>query len=137
MSTYEEILRLSGPLESDRVLLFDGHSFAYRSFYAIRELTTRAGFPVNAVFGFWRVLLKTLRDYPSAHVAVAFDAGGGTFRHELYPEYKATRKPMPDELGVQLPLIMRLLEALGIPILSEPGVEADDVLASIARRAAS
>jgi len=119
------------------VLLFDGHAFAYRSFYAIRELTTRAGLPVNAVFGFWRVLLKTLQDYPSAHVAVAFDAGGKTFRHEMYPEYKATRKPMPDELGAQLPLIMRLLETLGIPVISEPGVEADDVLASIALRAAA
>ena len=136
MPTYEEILRLPDELDEGRVLLFDGHSHAYRAFYGIPELTTRAGQPVNAVYGFWRILLRTLRDYPSAYVAVVFDAGGDTFRHKLYPEYKANRMPMPDELATQLPLIERFLAALGIPTLSVPGVEADDVLASISLRAA-
>ena len=136
MPTYEEILRLPDELDEGRVLLFDGHSHAYRAFYGIPELTTRTGQPVNAVYGFWRILLRTLRDYPSAYVAVVFDAGGDTFRHKLYPEYKANRMPMPDELATQLPLIERFLAALGIPTLSVPGVEADDVLASISLRAA-
>jgi len=135
-TTYEEVLKLSEPPDERRILLFDGHSLAYRSYYAIRGLTTRSGLPVNAVFGFWRALLKTLREYPSAYCAVVFDAGGITFRHELYPAYKATRKPIPEDLASQLPLIERLLAALGIPALTEPGVEADDVIASIARRAA-
>jgi len=124
-------------LDEGRLLLFDGHSLAYRSYYAIRDLTTRAGEPVNAVFGFWRALLRTLRDHPSAFVAAAFDAGGITFRHEMYPQYKATRTPMPEDLASQLPLIERLLAALGICTISEPGVEADDVLATLAREAAS
>jgi len=136
MNTYEEILRLPERIDEGRVLLFDGHSLAYRSYYAIRGLTTRSGRPVNAVFGFWRALLKTLREYPSAYCAVVFDAGGITFRHELYPDYKGTRKPIPEDLATQLPLIERLLAALGIPTLTEPGVEADDVIASIARRVA-
>lgn len=116
--------------------MFDGHSHAYRAFYAIRDLTGPDGRPVNALFGFWRAVLRALRDYPSAYVAVAFDAGGITFRHEAYGEYKATRKPMPEELAAQLPLMMELLAALGIPTLSETGVEADDVLASLALRGA-
>ncbi len=137
MPTYEEILRIPGPLDEGRILLFDGHSHAYRAFYGIPELTTQTGQPVNAVYGFWRILLRTLRDYPSAYVAVVFDAPGDTFRHELYSEYKANRKPMPDELASQLPLIERLLAALGIPTFSVVGVEADDVLASVALQAAA
>jgi DNA polymerase-1 len=135
MPTYEEILRIPDRLDEGRVLLFDGHSHAYRAFYGIPDLTTRTGRPVNAVYGFWRILLRTLRDYPSAYVAVVFDAGGDTFRHELYPEYKANRKPMPEELATQFPLIERLLATLGIATLSVPGVEADDVLASISLQA--
>ena len=104
MPTYEAVLRIPDRLDEGRVLLFDGHSHAYRAFYGIPELTTRTGQPVNAVYGFWRILLRTLRDYPSAYVAVVFDAGGDTFRHELYPEYKANRKPMPEELSSQMPL---------------------------------
>ena len=136
MPTYKEILGLPEPLNEGRLLLFDGHSLAYRSYYAIRGLTTRSGEPVNALFGFWRALLKTLREHPSAYCAVVFDAGGVTFRHEIYPDYKATRKPIPEDLASQLPLIERLLTALGIPVLAEEGVEADDLIASIARRAA-
>jgi DNA polymerase-1 len=136
-STYEEILRLPGPLDEERLLLFDGHSHIYRAYYAIRDLTAPDGRPVNAVFGFWRAVLRTLRDYPSAYVAVVFDAPGKTFRHELFGDYKATRKPMPDDLAQQLPLVVELLDALGIPVLSERGVEGDDVLASLALRAAA
>ena len=136
MPTYEDLLKLPAPLDEGRVLLFDGHSFAYRSYYAIRELTTRSGEPVNALFGFWLILLRMLREYPSAHTAVVFDASGKNFRHELYADYKATRKPMPEDLRPQIPRIKELLAALGIPVLCEPGVEADDVLASLATQAA-
>ena len=136
MPTYEEILHLPERLDERRLLLFDGHSHVYRAYYGIPELTTRSGEPVNAVYGFWRILVLTLRDFPSAYVMVAFDAGGTTFRHELYPEYKANRKPMPDDLASQIPWIERLLDALGVPTVSVSGVEADDVLASISTRAA-
>ena len=135
MRTYEEIFRLSEPLDEGRVLLFDGHSHAYRAYYGIPELTTGAGEPVNAVYGFWRILIRTLRGFPSAYVVVTFDAGGKTFRHDAYPDYKANRKPMPEDLASQIPWIERLLDALGVPTLSIPGVEADDVLASLATQA--
>jgi len=137
MSIYKEVLKLPKELDESRLLLFDGHSIAFRSYYAIRELTTKAGRPVNAAFGFWRAILKTLRDYPSAYAAVAFDAGGETFRHRMYPDYKATRKPTPEDLREQIPLMQKLLEALGIPVYCEEGVEADDVLGTLACRAAS
>ena len=136
MPTYEQILRIPGRLDEGRVLLFDGHAHAYRAFYGMPDLTTNAGQPVNAVYGFWRILLRTLREYPSAYTAVVFDADGPTFRHEIYPNYKANRKPMPAELASQFPLIERLLAGLGIPTLSVSGVEADDVLASFSTRVA-
>ena len=137
MSTFREVFRLPEELNEGRVLLFDGHSLAYRAYYAIRDLTTRSGEPVNAVFGFWHTVLRILREYPSAFVAVAFDAGGVTFRHEMFDRYKATRKPIPEDLAAQIPLIERLLAALGIRVFCEAGVEADDVLATLARDAAS
>ncbi|MCX6093524.1 MAG: DNA polymerase I [Candidatus Bipolaricaulota bacterium] len=135
MSTYEEILRLPGPQDESRVLLFDGHSHIYRAYYAIRDLSAPDGRPINAVFGFWKAFLHAFRDYPSAYAAVVLDAGGRTFRHDLYGEYKATRKPMPDDLSAQMPLIVDLLGFLGIPVVSLAGVEADDVLATLAGRA--
>jgi DNA polymerase-1 len=137
MSTYEEILRLPGPQDESRVLLFDGHSHIYRAYYAIRDLTTPDGRPINAVFGFWKALLRAFRDYPSLYAGVVLDAGGVTFRHDLYGEYKATRKPMPEDLASQIPLITDLLGLLGIPVLCLEGVEADDVLATLAKRSAN
>ncbi len=136
MPTYEEILKLPGRLDEGKILLFDGHSLAYRAFYGIPELTTRDGRPVNAIYGFLRVLLKTLREFPAAYAGVVFDAGGETHRHRLYPQYKATRKEIPDELAAQLTPLEELLDALGIPVIYREGVEADDLLGAIARRAA-
>lgn len=132
MPTYEEALRLPEALNESRLLLFDGHAHAYRAFYAIRDLSSRDGTPVNALFGVWRGILAALRQHPSAYVAFVFDAEGKTFRHELWEGYKATRPSMPSELALQLPLIRDLLDALGIAVLSRGGVEADDVLASLA-----
>ena len=137
MSTYEGILRLPGPQDESRVLLFDGHSHIYRAYYAIRDLTTPDGRPINAVFGFWKALLRAFRDYPPRYAGVVLDAGGATFRHDLYDKYKATRKPMPEDLASQIPLITELLGFLGIPVLCLEGVEADDVLATLAKRSAN
>ncbi len=115
----------------ERLLLVDGHSTLYRSFYAVPDLTTSRGEPVGALYGFLRTLVKVLREYPSRYVAVALDAGGVTVRHEAYAEYKATRKPAPEPLLQQLPRVRELLEPLGIPCLVIPGYEADDVMATL------
>ncbi len=115
----------------ERILVVDGHSALYRSFYAIPDLTTAQGEPVNALYGFVRTLLKVLRDHPARYVAVALDVEGPTVRHEAYPAYKATRKPMPDPLARQIPRVAEILEALGIPCLAVPGYEADDVMATL------
>ncbi|MEA3238693.1 MAG: DNA polymerase I [Candidatus Bipolaricaulota bacterium] len=132
--TANELLHVKD-VPQERLVLFDGHSIAYRSFYAIRDLTTRDGAAVNAVYGFWRFLTKIVRDFPSQYVAVAFDAGGVTFRHEMYPDYKANRQEMPTDLSSQLPIIQEMLSLLGIKIIFERGVEADDILGSIALKA--
>ncbi len=119
----------------ERILLIDGHSALFRSFYALPALSTSKGEPVNALYGFLRTLLMALREYPSRYVAVAFDTEGKTVRHETFAEYKATRKPMPDALAQQLPKVKPLLSAFGIPYIECPGYEADDIMATLAKRA--
>lgn len=115
--------------------LVDGSAYVYRAFYAIRqELSNSAGIPTNAVFGFKNMLQKLMRQEQPDYLAVVFDERGPTFRHEVDPTYKANRKPMPDELAVQLPYIHRLVEALNIPKLSLQGYEADDLIGTLARR---
>ena len=113
----------------EKLLLIDGMASAYRAFYAIRGLTTSRGFPNNAVFGFIQILRKVLAEYQPDYVAIAGDAKGPTFRHELYKEYKGQRKPMPPDLSVQIPLLKRVAEGYRIPWLELPGYEADDILA--------
>ena len=135
--SYEDLFGWPSSNIERRLLVVDGHAMAYRAYFAIRELRTRDRVPVNGVFGFWKLLSKALCAYPSSHVSVAFDAGGETFRHKLYAEYKATRSPMPDDLASQLPLIHDLLEALGIPVWECEGIEADDLLATMVTRAES
>jgi DNA polymerase-1 len=118
------------------LFLVDGTGFAFRSYYAIRSgMTTSKGQPTNAVYGFARILLKILREQQPTHIVMAFDAGGGTFRNEMYAEYKATRQETPEDLRSQLPLMTTLVEAFDIPVLRVPGVEADDVIGTLARRA--
>ncbi|MFP4173874.1 MAG: PIN domain-containing protein, partial [Candidatus Hydrogenedentota bacterium] len=95
---------------SERLFLLDGSAFAYRSYFAIRNLANSEGQPTNAVYGFTRVVLKLLRENEPAYIAAVFDAPGKTFRHERYPEYKATRDAMPDDLISQLPFIDEVLE---------------------------
>jgi DNA polymerase-1 len=118
-----------------RVFLIDGSSYAYRAFYAVRNLATTKGLPTNAVFGFTNMLLKVLKAHEPEAVGVVFDAPGRTFRDELYKEYKATREATPEDLVKQMPFIRRIPAALNIETLEVEGVEADDVLGTLARQA--
>ncbi|MBM3672559.1 MAG: DNA polymerase I [Actinobacteria bacterium] len=119
------------------MLLLDGHSLAYRAFYALpADLSTAAGTFTNAVFGFTSMLTKVLADEQPQYIGVAFDTPGGNFRYDLDPEYKAGRKETPDIFSAQLPLIREVLDALEMPVLEVPGVEADDVIATLSTRAA-
>lgn len=121
---------------AERLYVIDGTAFAFRSFFAIRGgLSDSQGRPTNAVYGFARVLLKILREERPERLIVTFDAGGPTFRDEMYGEYKAHRDETPPDLAAQFPLMIKLVEAFGIPMLSIPGVEADDVIGTLARRA--
>ncbi len=119
-----------------RAFLIDGTAFCYRAFHAVRRLSTADGRPTNAVYGF-AVMLQALRDqeHPD-YLGVAFDVGKPTFRHERFEAYKAHRKPMPEPLIAQLPLVKRLLAASRVPVFECEGYEAEDVLATIARRIA-
>jgi DNA polymerase-1 len=123
----------------DLLLLLDGHSLAYRAFFALppENFSTTTGQPTNAVYGFTAMLINVLRDEKPSHVAVAFDRSEPTFRHEEYVEYKATRKETPADFRSQLSLIFEVLDALGIPRLSAAGWEADDVIATLATQAAA
>ena len=122
-----------------KLLLLDGHSLAYRAFFALpTDLATKAGTVTNAVYGFTSMLTKVMADEQPDHIAVAFDApGGSTYRNELDAEYKAGRKETPDLFRSQLPLIHEVLEALEITQLEIKGVEADDVIATLATQAAA
>ena len=120
-----------------RLLLVDGHSNLYRAFYAIRAgLAAPDGTPTNAAYGFLRMQHKLLRDLAPSHVAVAFDSGGETFRTRLDERYKAQRPPMPEELRAQVPITQEAVALLGLAVLAEPDVEADDVIGTLAVRAA-
>ncbi|HTX29733.1 MAG TPA: DNA polymerase I [Streptosporangiaceae bacterium] len=122
----------------DRLLLLDGHSLAYRAFFAlpIENFSTTTGQPTNAVYGFTAMLINVLRDEKPTHVAVAFDRGEPTFRHEQWVEYKANRRETPEDFRSQLSLIFEVLDALGIRRLSAPGYEADDLIATLATQGA-
>jgi DNA polymerase-1 len=119
-----------------KLLLLDGHSLAFRAFYALpTDLATPAGTITNAVYGFTSMLVKVMADEQPDHIAVVFDAPGRTYRHDLDAEYKGNRKETPDIFVPQLPLIREVVEALHIPVLEEEGVEADDVIATLAVQA--
>ncbi len=113
------------------LVLIDGSSYLYRAFHALPPLTNSQGEPTGAIHGVLTMILKLLRDEQPAHVAVVFDAPGKTFRDELYAEYKATRPPMPDDLRSQVQPILDAVEAMGLPLLRVPGVEADDVIGTL------
>jgi len=118
-------------------VIVDGSSYFYRAFYAVPRLTTRRGFPTNAVKGFHNMLKKILRREQPALAAVVFDAAEKTFRNDLYPAYKEQREPMPEDLSVQVPWIKRVPAALGVASLEMNEYEADDIIATLARKAAA
>lgn len=118
-----------------KIVLIDGHSILNRAFYGVPDLTNSAGLHTNAVYGFLNIMFKILDEEKPSNLAVAFDVKQPTFRHEMYGEYKGTRKPMPEELREQVPLIKEVLSAMGIKIVELPGYEADDILGTLAKRA--
>ena len=120
---------------ADKYLLIDGHSILSRAFYGIPMLTNSMGVHTNAIYGFLNIMLKAIEDEHADHIAVAFDLDRKKLkRTQMYPEYKGTRKPMPEELHEQVPLMQDMLKAMGIPILTKESYEADDILGTIAAR---
>ena len=125
------------PDQNKRLLLLDGHSLAYRAFFAlpVENFSTTTGQHTNAVFGFTSMLINVLRDEQPTHIGVAFDKSRQTFRLEEYAEYKAKRNKTPDEFSSQLPLINEVLDALKIRHLNKDGYEADDIIATLVTQA--
>lgn len=117
------------------LLLVDGSSYFYRAFHALPPLMNSKGQATGAVYGVVSMLKRLLKDYPCEHIAVIFDAKGSNFRHSLYDQYKAHRPTMPDDLISQFDPLIHLIKAMGLPIIIEPNVEADDVIATLATQA--
>src|SRR5580658_10231641 len=123
--------------ERPDLVLIDGSSYLYRAFFALPPLTNSKGAPTGAIYGVLNMLSKFLRDFTPPHIGVVFDAPGKTFRDELFAEYKANRPPMPDDLRSQTEPLLSAVQALGLPLLRIDGVEADDVIGTLAARAAA
>lgn len=117
------------------LILIDGSSYFFRAFHALPPLTNSKGQPTGAIYGVANMIKKLIKDYQPEELAVVFDSKGKTFRDEWYPEYKANRPPMPQELSSQFQPLIQLLEAMGLPLLIIDGVEADDVIGTLAREA--
>ena len=117
-----------------KLVLIDGHSILNRAFYGVPDLTNSEGLHTNAVYGFLNIMFKILDEEKADYLAVAFDLSEPTFRHKLYAAYKGTRKPMPQELVQQVPLIQEALRTMGITILTKAGYEADDILGTAAKK---
>ncbi|MBA4367527.1 MAG: DNA polymerase I [Desulfobacterium sp.] len=114
------------------IYLIDGTAYIYRAYHAIRNLSNSKGFPTNAIFGFTKMILKLMDTHKPEHAAMFFDVKGPTFRHEIYPAYKANRPPMPDDLSAQIPCIKKIAEGFNIPVIEKTGFEADDLIGTIA-----
>ena len=121
--------------KSEKLVLVDGSGYIFRAFHGLPMMTRPDGTPINAVFGFTKMLLKLTADLKPSHVVVIFDAGRVTFRNDIYPEYKANRSEPPEELIPQFPLVREAAKAMSLPVLEMPGFEADDLIASFARAA--
>ena len=115
------------------LILVDGSSFLFRAYHAIPPLTNPQGEPTNAIYGVSNMLRKLIADYQSEYITVVFDAPGKTFRNDLYDQYKAHRPPMPEDLRVQIKPLHELIRNMGLPLIMESGVEADDVLGALAQ----
>jgi DNA polymerase-1 len=116
-------------------VLVDGSSYLFRAFHAMPNLTNSRGEHTGAIYGVINMIRRLLKDYDPEHMAVVFDAKGPTFRNEMYPDYKATRPPMPEELASQIEPVHKIIKAMGLPLLVVPEVEADDVIGTLAREA--
>lgn len=120
---------------SKRIALIDGYGFVFRAYYSLPPLTRKDGTPVGAVYGFTNMLIKLIASLDVSHLAVVFDSGSKTFRNDIYANYKANRPPCPEDLKPQFPLIRESAESLNLTILEKTGFEADDIIATIAKRA--
>lgn len=118
------------------LIIVDGSNYVYRAYYAIAGLANSRGFPTNAIYGFTNMLLKILRQWEPDHIAVVFDLKGPTFRHDLFAEYKATRRATPDDLLIQIPRIKEVIRGLAVAVIERQGIEADDIIGSLAIREA-
>jgi len=118
-----------------KLVLIDGHSILNRAFYGVPDLSNAKGLHTNAIYGFLNILFKILDEEKPDYLAVAFDVKAPTFRHEIFKEYKGTRKPMPDELREQVPVMKDVLRAMNVVIVEQAGLEADDILGTLAKRA--
>ncbi|MDX9715004.1 MAG: 5'-3' exonuclease H3TH domain-containing protein [Dissulfurispiraceae bacterium] len=118
------------------IYLVDGNSYIYRAFHAIKGLTNSKGFPTNAIYGFTNMLMKIVRDKKPDALCIAFDTSAPTERHAIYESYKAQRPKMPDDLSVQIPHIKKIVNAFRFPVFEMPGYEADDIICTIAKKAA-
>jgi DNA polymerase I len=121
--------------DENRIYLVDGSAYIHRAYHAIRSLSTSRGFATNAVYGFTRMLIKLIHDKNPKYAAMVFDSAKPTFRHELYPEYKANRARMPEDLAAQVPYIKKITEAFNLPVIEKGGFEADDLIGALARKA--
>lgn len=119
----------------EKLVLIDGHSILNRAFYGVPELTNAKGFHTNAIYGFLNIMFKILEEEKPQYLAVAFDVHAPTFRHLMYDAYKGTRKAMPEELREQVPVMKDVLKAMGVVIMEQPGLEADDILGTLAKKA--
>lgn len=120
--------------EHKKILLIDGHSILNRAFYGIPDLTNAEGLHTNAIYGFLNILFKILEEEKPEYLTVAFDVHAPTFRHEMYEAYKGTRKPMAEELRQQVPVMKEVLQAMGICIVEQAGLEADDLIGTLSRK---
>ena len=117
----------------EKIVLIDGHSILNRAFYGVPDLTNSEGLHTNAVYGFLNIMFKILDEEQPEYLTVTFDVHAPTFRHEMYADYKGTRKPMAEELRQQVPVIKEVLQAMNIEIIEQAGLEADDLLGTISR----
>lgn len=122
-------------MKAEKLVLIDGHSILNRAFYGVPELSNGKGLHTNAVYGFLNIMFKILEEEKPDYLAVAFDMHAPTFRHKMFEAYKGTRKPMPEELRVQVPVMKEVLQAMNIVIMEREGLEADDILGTLAKKA--
>ncbi|MCQ2494688.1 MAG: DNA polymerase I [Lachnospiraceae bacterium] len=120
---------------SEKLVLIDGHSIVHRAFYGMPDLSNSEGIHTNAILGFLNILFKLLDEEKPDYLVVTFDEHAPTFRHEIFAEYKGTRKPMPEELRQQIPILRELLNAMKVTTVSVPGLEADDLMGTLAKKA--